>query len=236
MYTLVLIRHGQTVYNKEKIFCGWTDVELTEKGIEEARMAGKNLKNAGYSFDIAFSSVLKRVKNTLDIVLSEMNLKDIPIKHSWKLNERHYGDLQGKKHEDIARECTPEQVQKWRRSFSDRPPQLAIDDPRHPCNDTMYCDIETSELPCGESLEDTIKRVLPYWHSEIVPQIKEGKKVIVAASGNSLRSLVKHLDNIDDNNIVGMEIQNGVPLVYKLDEEMKAIERYYLTESGTKPF
>jgi 2,3-bisphosphoglycerate-dependent phosphoglycerate mutase len=232
MYKLVLIRHGQTIYNKQKIFCGWTDVDLTEQGIEEARTAGQSLKKAGYTFDIAFCSVLKRAIETLSIAIDEMGIKDLHINYSWRLNERHYGALQGQKHEDVAKTCSPEQVQLWRRSFCERPPQLGEEDPRHPCQDARYCDIDKKDLPCGESLEDTIKRVLPYWENEIVPQIKKGKKVIVAASGNSLRSLIKYIDNISDDDIVGLEVKNGVPLVYELDENMKSINKYYLEKDG----
>lgn len=234
MHTLVLIRHGQTVYNKQKIFCGWTDVDLTEQGISEAQSAGRNLKAAGYVFDIAFCSILKRAVETLSIALDEMGITDLPIQYNWRLNERHYGDLQGKKHEDMINTCGIEQVQKWRRSFCDRPPQLLETDPRHPCNDQKYCDIDKKDLPCGESLEDTIKRVAPYWQDEILPQIKSDRKVIVAASGNSLRALIKYVDNISDDDIVGLEIRTGTPLVYELDENFKPIRKYYLLDKGVE--
>jgi 2,3-bisphosphoglycerate-dependent phosphoglycerate mutase len=234
MYKLVLIRHGQTIYNKQKVFCGWTDVDLTEQGINEAESAGRNLKAAGYTFDIAFCSVLKRAIETLSIVLDEMKVTGLPISYSWKLNERHYGDLQGKKHEDVAKTCSVEQVQIWRRSFCERPPQMLESDPRHPCNDAKYCDIDKKDLPCGESLEDTIKRVTPYWVSEILPQITAGKKVIVAASGNSLRALVKYIDHISDDDIVGLEIKTGTPLVYEFDEQMKPLRKYYLLDGGVE--
>ena len=232
MRKLVLIRHGQTVYNQQKIFCGWTDVDLTEQGEAEAVSAGKNLKAAGYSFDIAFCSVLKRAIETLSIVLDEMGVVGLPIQYTWRLNERHYGDLQGKKHEDMIKTCGIDQVQKWRRSFCERPPLLLESDPRNPCNDAKYCDIDKKDLPCGESLEDTIKRVLPYWDSEILPHLKNDKKIIVAASGNSLRALVKHIDNISDDDIVGLEIRTGTPLVYELDDDMKTIRKYYLLDGG----
>lgn len=234
MYKIVLIRHGQTQYNKEKIFCGWTDVDLTEKGIEEARSAGQSLKKENYDFDIAFCSVLKRAIETLSIILDEMGIKDLLINYSWRLNERHYGSLQGQKHEDVARTCSSEQVQKWRRSFCDRPPQLGEDDPRHPCNDPKYCDVDKKDLPSGESLEDTIKRVLPYWHDEIVPAIKNGKKVLISASGNSIRALVKHIENISDSDIVDLEIPNAVPLVYELSTDLKFINKYYINSSNLK--
>lgn len=237
MYTLVLLRHGQTIYNKEKIFCGWEDVDLTEQGVEEAKTAGQTLKQAGFIFDVAFCSVLKRAIETLSIALDEMGIEDLPINYSWRLNERHYGALQGQKHEDVVKTCSPEQVQLWRRSFCERPPQVGVDDPRNPCNDKKYCDIDVKDLPCGESLEDTVKRVLPYWHNEIAPQIKKGKRVIVSASGNSLRSLVKYIDNISDDDIVGMEILNGTPLIYELDENLKPTNKYYLKKGAIRePF
>jgi 2,3-bisphosphoglycerate-dependent phosphoglycerate mutase len=234
MYKLVLLRHGQTIYNKEKKFCGWLDVDLTEQGIQEAHTAGQSLKKAGYTFDAAFCSMLTRSVETLNIALFELGQEKLPIQYTWRLNERHYGDLQGKKHEDMARETSPEQVQRWRRSFDERPPQITEDDPRHPCKNEKYCDIELTDLPCGESLKDTIARVLPYWEDEIVPAIKSGKKVIVAASGNSLRSLIKYIDNISDNDIVGLEIKTGTPIVFHLDENMRGIEKYYLGTNGEK--
>ncbi len=232
MYKLVLMRHGQTVYNKQKIFCGWTDVDLTEQGVFEAKSAGQNLKKAGYTFDVGFCSVLKRSMETLSIVLDEMGIVDLPVDYSWRLNERHYGSLQGQKHEDVAKTCSPEQVQIWRRSFCERPPQLTQDDPRNPCNDPKYCDIDKKDLPCGESLEDTIKRVLPYLEGSILPKVKEGKRVVVAASGNSLRALIKYMDKISDTDIVGLEIKTGTPLVYELDDSLKPIRKYYLVDGG----
>ena len=234
MYKLVIIRHGQTVYNIEKMFCGWTDVDLTEKGVEEAKIAGKNLKNAGFGFDMAFCSVLKRAKDTLSTVVNEIGIKDLPIKYSWRLNERHYGALQGQKHADIGAKYSPEQVHKWRRSFSDKPLQLTKDDPRYPGHDPMYADLSESELPLGESLEDTIKRVMPYWNSEIVPAIKSGKRVLISASNNSIRAMVKHIDNVSDDEIVGIEIKNAVPIVYELDENLKPLKRYYLMADGVE--
>lgn len=228
MYKLILIRHGQTIYNKMKTFCGWTDVDLTEQGIEEAKTAGQNLKKAGYGLDIAFCSVLKRSIETLSIVIDEMGINDLPIKYTWRLNERHYGALQGEKHEEVAKTCSIEQVQLWRRSFCERPPQLEETDPRYPGNDPKYKDIDKKDLPCGESLEDTVKRVLPYWKDEIVPEIKNGKRVIIAASGNSLRALIKYIDNISDDDIVKLEIKTGTPLIYELDENLKPLNHYYL--------
>lgn len=228
MYTLVLLRHGQTTYNKEKIFCGWSDADLTEQGVNEAKTAGQNLKKSGFTFDVGFSSVLKRAVETLGIALEEMGVKDLPINYTWRLNERHYGALQGQKHEDIAKAHSPEQVQRWRRSYSERPPQVTEEDPRHPCTDPKYCDIDKKDLPCGESLEDTIARVLPYWEKEIAPLIKQGKKVIIAASGNSLRALIKHIEGISNEDIVGLELKNGTPLIYTLDENLKATGKHYL--------
>lgn len=234
MYKIVLIRHGQTVFNRDKIFCGWTDVDLTEQGINEATEAGKSLKAAGYIFDVAFCSVLKRSRETLSILLDEMGVENLPVNYTWRLNERHYGALQGQKHADVAAQFSPEQVQLWRRSFSEKPPQLSEEDPRNPCNDQKYCDIDKQDLPCGESLEDTIKRVVIYWENDIVPQIKAGKNIIVAASGNSLRALIKYIDGISDNDIVGLEIATGTPLVYELDENLKPLDRYYLLKGGIK--
>lgn len=234
MYTLVLIRHGQTTFNQQKIFCGWTDVDLTEQGIEEAKLAGQNLKKIGLGFDVGFCSVLKRAQETLYIVLNELEVKDLPVNYSWRLNERHYGALQGQKHADIAATYSPEQVQVWRRSFSEKPPQLTEDDPRNPINDPKYKDIDRKDLPAGESLQDTIKRVLPYWENEIVPQIKSGKKVIIAASGNSLRALIKYIDGISDDDIVGLEIATATPLIFELDENLKTITKSYIAKDGTR--
>lgn len=229
MYKVVLIRHGQSVYNKEKIFCGWTDVDLTEQGLNEAKEAGRVLKEKGYTFDIAFTSLLKRAIETLKLALNEMGESNIPIEYSWRLNERHYGALQGIKHEEMAKIYGKEKVQEWRRSFKTQPPLLEETDERYPGNDPKYKDLMKEEIPRGESLEMTIQRVLPYWESAIVPQIRAGKKVIVSASGNSLRALIKHLDGVGDDEIVGLEITTGDPLVYELDEvTLKPLRHYYL--------
>ncbi len=229
MYKLVLIRHGQSIWNKEKRFCGWTDVDLTEQGLTEAHKAGQILKKEGFAFDLAYSSVLKRAVKTLRIVLEEMGQSNIPISYSWRLNERHYGALQGLRHEDMAKQYSSEQVQLWRRSFAVKPPLLTEDDPRYPGNDPLYKGLPRNDIPRGESLEDTIKRVLPYWNSEIIPRLKEGKRLIVAASGNSLRALCKYLDKIGDQEIVSLEIKTGVPLVYELSKEtLEPIRHYYL--------
>lgn len=234
MYKLVLLRHGQTFYNAQKMFCGWTDADLTPQGISEAKKAGENLKKAGYVFDQGFCSVLRRSIETLKIVLGEMGENDLPIDYSWRLNERHYGALQGQKHEEIAKQYSPEQVQIWRRSFAVRPPQLTVDDPRYPGNDPKYANLDKKDLPLGESLEDTIKRVLPYLHESILPAVKQGKRVIVGASGNSLRALIKYMDNISDEDIVGLEIKTGTPLVYELNEDLKPIRKYYLVDNGVE--
>jgi 2,3-bisphosphoglycerate-dependent phosphoglycerate mutase len=229
MYKLVLIRHGQTVFNKEKIFTGWTESELTEQGLSEAHQAGVLLKRDGFHFDLAFTSVLHRAIETLEIVLAEMGESGIPVHQSWRLNERHYGALQGIRHEEMAAKYGADQVQIWRRSYAVRPPQLSLDDPRYPGKNPLYKDLTAEQLPRGESLEDTVTRVMPYWHDEIVPQIKAGKSVIVSASGNSLRGLIKHLDSISDTDIVSLEITTGAPLIYELEEgTLKPIRHYYL--------
>jgi 2,3-bisphosphoglycerate-dependent phosphoglycerate mutase len=235
-YILVLIRHGQTAFNKQKMFCGWTDIDLNEQGIEEAKSAGQNLKKAGFVFDIAFCSVLKRAKDTLDLVLKEMGIVGLPTKYSWRLNERHYGALQGQKHSDVAAIYGAEQVQRWRRSFNEKPLMLKEDDPRNPALDPKYADVDKKDLPLGESLEDTIKRLLPYWQNEIIPEIKSGKKVIVSASGNDLRGLVKYIGGISDEDIASLEIATGTPIVYELDEDLKPISKYYLMKDGTKQY
>jgi 2,3-bisphosphoglycerate-dependent phosphoglycerate mutase len=229
MRKLVLIRHGQSAYNRDKIFCGWIDADLTPQGIEESRRAGQVLKKGGYVFDMAFTSVLKRAVETLNIILEEMNEKNIPVKYSWRLNERHYGALQGLKHEDMAKKYGAEQVKLWRRSYKVKPPLLELNDPLYPGNDPKYKNLDRNDIPRGESLEDTVKRVLPYWEEEIVPKINEGKRIIISASGNSLRALIKYLDGMNDEEIVGLEILTGVPLIYKLeDESLKPIRHYYL--------
>ncbi len=228
MIKLVLLRHGQSIWNKENRFTGWTDVDLTDHGVEEAKEAGRLLKEAGFEFDLAFTSLLKRATKTLDIAFEEMQHKEIPIKYSWRLNERHYGALQGKNKAEMAAEVGEEQVHIWRRSYDIRPPALQQDDPRHPANDPLYKDLDPNELPAVECLKDTVERFLPYWNEEIVPVLKEGKQVIIVAHGNSLRALVKHLDNISDEEIVGLNIPTGIPLIYELDEDFRPIKHYYL--------
>ena len=227
MHKLVLLRHGESVWNKEKIFTGWTDVGLSEKGIEEAKQAGRILKKKGYKFDLAYTSVLKRAIDTLKLTLDEMGLK-VPVKKSWRLNERHYGALQGFSKTEMAEKVGKEQVFTWRRSYDARPPALEKTDRRYPGKDPLYKDVDKKDIPACESLKDTVARVLPYWEEEILPSIKSGKRVIVSAHGNSLRALVKHIDNISDDDIPKLEIPTGIPLVYEFDEDIRPIRHYYL--------
>ncbi len=227
MYKIVLVRHGESIWNKKNKFTGWTDVGLSKKGIAESKQAGQILKKEDYKFDIAFCSMLKRAKQTLKYLLREMNLK-IPVKYSWRLNEKHYGALQGLNKAEKAKEVGEEQVFKWRRVYDCRPPPLSKDDPRHPINDLLYKDVNRKDLPDTESLKDVVKRVVPYWKNEIIPLIKSGKKIIISAHGNSLRALIKYLDNIPDNDIPNLNIPTGIPLVYELDENLKPIKHYYL--------
>ncbi|MBU3101190.1 MULTISPECIES: 2,3-diphosphoglycerate-dependent phosphoglycerate mutase [Clostridium] len=235
MIKLVLIRHGESLWNKENRFTGWTDVDLSENGLIEARKAGQILKANGYIFDIAYTSVLKRAIRTLWIVLHEMDLMWIPVYKSWKLNERHYGALQGLNKAETAQKYGDEQVHKWRRYVDVRPPELSIADERYPGSELKYKELREEEIPKTESLEDTIKRVMVEWFQEIVPQIKVGKKVIISAHGNTLRALVKYLDNISSDNIVSLNIPTGVPLVYELDDDLKPIRHYYLGIDGELP-
>ncbi|HEX6898331.1 MAG TPA: 2,3-diphosphoglycerate-dependent phosphoglycerate mutase [Thermoanaerobaculia bacterium] len=228
MIKLVLLRHGESIWNLENRFTGWTDVDLTPKGLEEAKEAARLLNEGGYTFDVAHTSVLKRAIRTLWIVMDGMDLMWLPVHRSWRLNERHYGALQGLNKAETAAQYGDQQVLIWRRSFSDPPPPLTPDDPRHPGHDRRYADIPKEELPLAESLKDTIARFLPYWHERIVPDLQAGKRVIIAAHGNSLRALVKHLDGIPDDEIVGLNIPTGIPLVYELDGDLKPIRSYYL--------
>lgn len=230
MNKLTLLRHGESVWNHENLFTGWTDVDLSESGIREAKKAGKILKQHGYEFDVAYVSVLKRALKTLWIVLDEMGQIWIPWEKSWRLNERHYGALQGLNKKETADKYGDEQVHIWRRSFDVKPPLLEKHDARYPGHERMYKDIPDSEIPLGESLEDTIMRFMPYWEKNIVPAIKSGKNVIIAAHGNSLRALVKHLDNINDEEIPGLEIPTGIPLIYELDDNLKPLKHYYLED------
>jgi 2,3-bisphosphoglycerate-dependent phosphoglycerate mutase len=228
MSKIVLLRHGESVWNKENKFAGWTDVGLSEKGIEEAKESGRSLKKEGYVFDVAFTSVLSRAIKTLWLVLEEMDLMWIPVHHSWRLNERHYGALQGLNKAETAEKYGMEQTQIWRRSYDTPPPALTRDDPRWPGNDPRYADLKPEEIPLTECLKDTVARFLPYWHQTIVPAIKSGKRVLIAAHGNSLRALIKYLDQISDEQIVSMNIPTGIPLVYEVDEKLTPIRNFYL--------
>jgi 2,3-bisphosphoglycerate-dependent phosphoglycerate mutase len=228
MYKVVLLRHGESVWNKENRFTGWTDVDLSEKGTEEAKKAGQTLKKEGYVFDVAYASVLKRAIRTLWMALDQMDLMWIPVHNSWRLNERHYGALQGLNKAETAAKFGEDQVKVWRRSYDVPPPALEKSDERYPGGDPRYRDMSTEELPLTECLKDTVARFLPYWHGTIAPAVKSGKRVIIAAHGNSLRALVKYLDNIGEKEIVELNIPTGIPLVYELDGELKPIENYYL--------
>ena len=228
MIKLVLLRHGESIWNKENLFTGWTDVDLSDHGKAEARRAGELLKAEGFTFDVAFTSVLKRAVRTLWITLDELDLMWIPVEHSWRLNERHYGALQGLNKAQTAAKYGDDQVLTWRRSYDVPPPALEPSDSRYPGTDPRYRGLSPSELPVTECLKDTVARFLPYWHQSIVPTIQTGKKVIIAAHGNSLRALVKYLDKISDEEIVGLNIPTGVPLVYELTEQLEPIRHYYL--------
>jgi 2,3-bisphosphoglycerate-dependent phosphoglycerate mutase len=228
MTKLVLLRHGESIWNKENLFTGWTDVDLSDQGLAEAKRAGGLLKAESLTFDVAFTSVLKRAIRTLWVVLDELDLMWIPIEHSWRLNERHYGALQGLNKAQTAAKYGDEQVLIWRRSYDIPPPALEESDPRYPGADPRYQGLTASELPLTECLKDTVARFLPYWHQTIVPTIQDGKKVIIAAHGNSLRALVKYLDKISDEEIVALNIPTGVPLVYELDDQLKPVRHYYL--------
>jgi 2,3-bisphosphoglycerate-dependent phosphoglycerate mutase len=231
MIKLVLLRHGESIWNKENLFTGWTDVDLSDQGKVEAKQAGELLQAEGFSFDVAFTSVLKRAIRTLWITLDELDLMWIPVEHSWRLNERHYGALQGLNKAQTAAKYGDEQVLVWRRSYDVPPPALEETDPRSPGSDPRYQELSPSELPLTECLKDTVARFLPYWHQTIVPAIQSGKKAIIAAHGNSLRALVKYLDDISDQEIVGLNIPTGVPLVYELDGQLKPLRHYYLGDA-----
>lgn len=228
MYTVVLLRHGESAWNKENRFTGWTDVDLSEKGREEAREAGRLLREGGYSFDIACTSVLKRAIRTLWITLDVMDLMWIPVVKNWRLNERHYGALQGLNKAETAEKHGEAQVKIWRRSYDIPPPPLTPDDPRHPGRDPRYGDLTPAELPLTESLKETVARFLPSWHDTIAPTIRSGRRVLIAAHGNSLRALVKYLDHVSDEEIVELNIPTGIPLVYELDDSLAPLRHYYL--------
>lgn len=228
MYKVVLLRHGESTWNKENRFTGWTDVDLSEKGFVEAKKSGDVLKKEGYTFDIAFTSVLKRAIRTLWITLDELDLMWIPVIRNWRLNERHYGALQGLNKAETAKKYGNDQVKIWRRSYDTQPPALEKKDERYPGHDPRYSDLTDAELPFTECLKDTVARFMPYWEETIAPTIKSGKKVLIAAHGNSLRALVKYLDNVSEEEIVGLNIPTGIPLVYELDDDLKPIKHYYL--------
>ena len=228
MIKLVLLRHGESTWNKENRFTGWVDVDLTERGVDEAREAGRLLRESDFVFDIAYTSVLKRAIRTLWLVLDEMDLMWIPVVRSWRLNERHYGALQGLDKSETARRHGEKQVLIWRRSYDTRPPPLDKTDKWYPGKDPRYKDLSEEDLPVAECLKDTVERFLPYWQSTIAPTIRDGNRVLISAHGNSLRALVKHLDKISDEEIVGLNIPTGIPLVYELDEKLKPLKHYYL--------
>jgi 2,3-bisphosphoglycerate-dependent phosphoglycerate mutase len=231
MYRVVLLRHGESTWNKENRFTGWTDVDLSDKGREEAEAAGRLLKAEGYAFDLAFTSVLTRAIRTCWIALDELGELWIPVERSWRLNERHYGALQGLNKAETAARHGEAQVKIWRRAYDIPPPPLTPDDERHPSRDRRYADLLPSELPLTESLKDTVARFLPYWIETIAPAIRSGKQILIAAHGNSLRALVKYLDNISEADIVELNIPTGIPLVYELDADLKPIRRYYLGDA-----
>lgn len=228
MIKLVLVRHGQSMWNLENRFTGWTDVELSEQGIKEAKEAGKVLKEKRYGFDVAYTSVLKRANDTLGYILEELGEQDIPVKKSWRLNERHYGALQGLNKDETKEKYGEEQVLLWRRSTDVRPPALSKDDERYPGNDSKYSELKENELPTTENLIDTIERVMVYWNSDIVKDLEAGKRVIIAAHGNSLRGLIKYLDNMTDEEVIKLELQTGNPICYELDDNLRPIRHYYL--------
>lgn len=233
MLKLVLLRHGQSIYNLENKFTGWRDVDLSEQGIREAHQAGASLMAAGFAFDVAYTSVLRRAIKTLWVVLEELDLMWIPVHCSWRLNERHYGALQDLDKKATAEKYGDEQVHIWRRSYDIPPPALSDEDPRQHRDDPRYRNLEPGELPRSESLLNTLTRVLPFWHDAVYPSLKEGKHVMIAAHGNSLRALVKHLDNISDDEITGLEIPTGVPLVYEFDTDLRVLGHYYLPKEET---
>lgn len=231
MYKLVLIRHGESTWNLENRFTGWTDVDLTATGVEQAKNAGSLLKAEGYDFDLAYTSVLKRATRTLWHTLDEMDRTWLPVQHSWRLNERHYGALQGLNKADMAKQYGDAQVLVWRRSYDTPPPALEPQDPRSERSDVRYAQLDPSQVPLTECLKDTVARVLPFWNESIAPAILSGKRVVVAAHGNSIRALIKYLDGISDDAIVGVNVPNGIPLVYELDANLKPIRHYYLGDA-----
>jgi 2,3-bisphosphoglycerate-dependent phosphoglycerate mutase len=231
MYKLVLIRHGESTWNLENRFTGWTDVELTPTGVAQAQQAGRLLKEAGYDFDVAYTSVLQRAVWTLWHALDQMDRTWLPVVHDWRLNERHYGALQGLNKADMAKQYGDAQVLVWRRSYDTPPPALDAADPRGQRQDIRYAKLQPDQIPLTECLKDTVARVLPFWNESVAPAIKAGQRIVIAAHGNSIRALVKYLDNIGDNEIVGVNIPNGIPLVYELDADLKPIRSYYLGDA-----
>ncbi|WIY63349.1 2,3-diphosphoglycerate-dependent phosphoglycerate mutase [Bacillus arachidis] len=235
MIKLVLIRHGQSLWNLENRFTGWTDVDLSKNGLTEAREAGAILRNNGYTFDVAYTSVLKRAIRTLWIILHEMDLAWVPVHKSWKLNERHYGALQGLNKDETAKKYGDEQVQIWRRSTDVRPPALTEDDPRYEADDPRYKFLKKGEFPLTECLEDTEQRVLEFWHKEIAPMLQAGQRVIISSHGNTIRALVKYLDDLSNDGVVSLNIPTSIPLVYELDDNLQPIRHYYLSMDGAVP-
>jgi 2,3-bisphosphoglycerate-dependent phosphoglycerate mutase len=232
MHKLVLIRHGESTWNLENRFAGWTDVDLTDTGVEQAKQAGRLLKAEGYDFDVAYTSVLKRATRTLWHTLDELDRTWLPVVHSWRLNERHYGNLQGLNKAETARKYGDEQVLIWRRSYTTPPPALALDDPRSERGDVRYAKLAPEQIPLAECLKDTVARVLPFWNESMAPAVRSGRRLVVAAHGNSIRALVKYLDGISDDAIVGLNIPNGIPLVYELDDDLKPLRHYYLGDAA----
>ncbi|SIR64185.1 2,3-diphosphoglycerate-dependent phosphoglycerate mutase [Pseudacidovorax sp. RU35E] len=232
MHKLVLIRHGESTWNLENRFTGWTDVDLTDTGIAQAKQAGRLLKEQGYDFDVAYTSVLKRATRTLWHVLDELDRTWLPVVHSWRLNERHYGALQGLNKADMAKQYGDEQVLIWRRSYDTPPPALEATDPRSERGDLRYARLDPEQVPLTECLKDTVARVLPFWNESMAPAIRAGRRLVVAAHGNSIRALIKYLDGISDSDIVGLNIPNGIPLVYELDDDLKPLRHYYLGDAA----
>jgi 2,3-bisphosphoglycerate-dependent phosphoglycerate mutase len=232
MHKVVLLRHGFSTWNQENRFTGWTDVDLAEQGRQEAAEAGRLLKDGGYVFDIAYTSVLKRAIRTLWITLDGIDQMWLPVVKSWRLNERHYGDLQGKNKKETAEKFGEQQVEIWRRSYDIPPDPLAVSDPRHPSHDSRYKDLSPADLPATESLKDTVARFLPYWHDTIAPSIRADRRVLIVAHGNSLRALVKYLDDISETDIIKLNIPTGIPLVYELDDQLKPLKNYYLGDAA----
>jgi 2,3-bisphosphoglycerate-dependent phosphoglycerate mutase len=228
---LVLIRHGESTWNKENRFTGWTDVDLTDRGVREAREAARLLMDGGFSFDVAFTSVLKRAIRTLWIILSEMDLMWVPVFKSWRLNERHYGALQGLNKAEMAEKYGEQQLHTWRRSYDIKPPALRKSDRRYPGNERKYADLDAKDIPLTECLKDTVDRFMPFWHTNVVPEVAKGRRVVISAHGNSLRALVKYLDDISDEDITQLNIPTGIPLVYELDRDLRPQRNYYLGES-----